>query len=94
MVKIGGIWYMRKAFIIILCALGLIVGVVIGDNMTGTALSWMALGGNIGIQNPLFLDLGVVELTLGFWCRINIGGVIGLIIFAVISKWITSWLKI
>lgn len=85
---------MRKAIIVILCALGLIVGVIVGEQMAGTALNWLSLGGNIGLQNPLFLDLGVFEITLGFWCKINIGGVIGLIMFAVISKWITSWLKI
>lgn len=85
---------MRKALIIILCALGLIVGVIVGDQMAGTALNWLSLGGSIGLQNPLSLDLGVIELTLGFWCKINIGGVIGLILFAVLSKWITSWLKI
>ena len=62
--------------------------------MAGTALNWLSIGGNIGLENPLLLDLGVIELTLGFWCRINIGGVIGLVIFALLSKWITSWLKI
>lgn len=85
---------MRKALIIILCALGLIVGVIVGDQMAGTSLNWLSLGGSIGLQNPLSLDLGVVEITIGFWCKINIGGVIGLILFAVLSKWITSWLKI
>ena len=32
---------MRRALIIILCALGLIVGVLVGDQMAGTALNWM-----------------------------------------------------
>lgn len=85
---------MRKALIIILCALGLIVGVIVGDQMAGTSLNWLALGGSIGLENPLSLDLGVIEITLGFWCKINIGGVIGLVLFAILSKWITSWLKI
>ncbi len=85
---------MRKAIIIILCALGMIVGVIVGEQMAGTALNWLSIGGNIGLENPLLLELGVIELTLGFWCRINIGGVIGLVIFALLSKWITSWLKI
>lgn len=85
---------MRKAIIIILCALGMIVGVIVGEQMAGTSLDWLSIGGNIGLEDPLLLDLGVIELTLGFWCRINIGGVIGLVIFALLSKWITSWLKI
>lgn len=85
---------MRKAIIIILCALGMIVGVIVGEQMAGTSLNWLSIGGNIGLEDPLLLDLGVIELTLGFWCRINIGGVIGLVLFALLSKWITSWLKI
>ena len=85
---------MRKAIIIILCALGMIVGVIVGEQMAATCLNWLSIGGNIGLEDPLLLDLGVIELTLGFWCRINIGGVIGLVIFALLSKWITSWLKI
>ncbi len=85
---------MRKAIIIILCALGMIVGVIVGQQMAGTSLDWLSIGGNIGLEDPLLLDLGVIELTLGFWCRINIGGVIGLVLFALLSKWITSWLKI
>ncbi|MBO5477524.1 MAG: DUF4321 domain-containing protein [Clostridia bacterium] len=84
---------MRKVLILIFCVLGLIVGVIVGDQMTGV-LSWMALGGTIGFTEPLVLDLKVIEITLGFWCKINIGGVIGLVGFALLSKWITSWLKI
>ena len=85
---------MRKALIIILCALGLFVGVIIGDQMAGTAVNWLSLGSSIGLDHPLALTLGVIKLTLGFWCKINIGGVIGLILFAVLAKWITGWLKI
>ena len=71
---------MRKAIIIILCALGMIVGVIVGEQMAGTSLNWLSIGGNIGLEDPLLLDLGVIELTL--------------VIFALLSKWITSWLKI
>lgn len=86
---------MRKALIIIFCALGLIVGVYVGESLANVnGLSWLALGGHVGIQNPVILELGVITLTLGFWAKINIGGVIGLVIFAAISKWVTGWLKI
>ena len=44
---------MRKAIIIILCALGMIVGVIVGEQMAGTALNWLSIGGNIGLENPL-----------------------------------------
>ena len=86
---------MRKVVIIILCVLGLIVGVIVGSQMAGVnMLSWLSLGGQIGFASPIVLDLNVMQLTFGFWCKINIGGVIGLIIFALISKWLVDWLKI
>ncbi len=86
---------MRKAIIIILCALGLIVGVIVGEQFSGTpGLSWLGIGGQIGFQEPVVLNLGMLTLTLGFWCKINIGGVIGLVLFAILSKWVTGWLKV
>lgn len=45
---------MRRTLIIILCALGLIVGVLVGDQMAGTALNWMSIGGNIGLKIHYF----------------------------------------
>lgn len=86
---------MRRVMIIILCVLGLIVGVIVGEQMASVGgLSWLALGGQIGFSEPIVLDLKVIVLTLGFWCKINVGGVFGLVFFALISKWVTSWLKI
>lgn len=86
---------MRKAVIIILCALGLIVGVVVGEQLATTSgLSWLAIGSPIGFQEPLILDLGMLTLTFGFWCKINVAGVFGLVLFAVLAKWLVSWLKI
>ncbi len=85
---------MRRTLILILCLLGLIVGVFVGEAFAGTSMNWLSLGGSVGFENPLVLNLGVITLTLGFWCKINIGGVIGLVIFALLAKWITGWLKI
>lgn len=85
---------MRRILILIFCILGLIVGVVIGEQLAGGPLSWLALGGTIGFTEPLILDLKVIQITLGFWCKINICGVIGLVLFALLSKWVTSWLRI
>jgi hypothetical protein len=86
---------MRKAVIIILCALGLIVGVVVGEQLAGIpGLSWLAIGSPIGFQSPLELTLGTFSLTFGFYCTINVAGVFGLILFAILAKWLVSWLKI
>ena len=84
---------MRKVLILIFCVLGLIVGVIVGEQMTGP-LSWLGIGGSIGFENPIILNLQVIVLTLGFWCKINICGVIGLVLFALLAKWITGWLRI
>ena len=84
---------MRRTLILILCLLGLIVGVFVGQACAGTQFNWLSLGGQIGFD-PFVMNLGVMTLTLGFTCIINIGGVIGLVIFALLAKWITGWLKI
>lgn len=85
---------MRRAVIIIFCILGLIVGVMIGDQLsTVSGLSWLGLGTDwIGFDYSGNIE--IIKGSLGFWFRINICGVLGLILFALLAKWVTSWLKL
>lgn len=87
---------MRKVVIIIFCVLGMIVGVALGDYLAAAvpALKFLALGGELGIRNPIVIDLVFMQFTLGFWIKISICGVICMVIFACIAKAVTSWLKI
>lgn len=87
---------MRKGIIIVFCVLGMIVGVALGEYLAALipALKFLAIGGEIGIQNPIIIDLVFMELTFGFWLKISLCGVICMVIFALIGKEVTKWLKI
>lgn len=86
---------MKKVLTVILIILGGIIGSALGDMCVSIkGLQWLALGGTIGIKEPVVLSLSFVELTLGFWCKMNIAGVIGLLFMAFISKKVLSWVKI
>ena len=86
---------MRKVIIIVFCVLGMIVGLALGEAVSGvSALSWLSIGGKIGFQTPLTVDLSFLQFTIGIWCKISIGGVIGMVFFAFLSKLIIGWLKI
>lgn len=86
---------MKRVIVIICAILGMIVGVAIGEATSGISyLNWLSIGGDIGFQNPIVIDLSFLKLTFGIWCKISVGGVIFMLIFAFIAKWITRWLKL
>lgn len=86
---------MRKTIIVIFCILGMLVGVVLGEYLsTIPTLKFISIGGEIGIKNPVVIDLVFMQLTLGLWLKINICGVICMVISAFLAKVLTSWLKI
>ena len=86
---------MRKVLIIVFCVLGMIVGIAFGEAVSGiSALNFLSIGGEIGFKTPLTVDLSFLQFTSGIWCKVSIGGVIGMILFAFIGKVITGWLKI
>lgn len=74
---------------------GGIIGVAIGDMFANSStLNWLSIGGEIGFQNPLTIDLSFLKLTFGIWCKINIAGIICLILFILMSRKIFKLLKI
>jgi hypothetical protein len=86
---------MKKTIVIICAILGMIVGVAVGDAFSGVQyLSWLSLGGSIGLQNPVVIDISFMQFTIGFWCKISVCGVVFLVLFALLSKKILDWLKI
>lgn len=86
---------MRKTIIIVFCILGMIVGVALGEYLSAIpALKFLSIGGEIGIKSPVVIDLVIMQFTIGFWIKISICGVICMVIFALISKGLTKWLKI
>lgn len=86
---------MRKVVIIVFCVLGMIVGIAFGEAVAGVKfLNFLAIGGQIGLKTPLTVDLSFLQFTIGIWCKVSIGGVIGMVLFAFIGKVVTGWLKI
>lgn len=86
---------MRKFLTIVFTILGMIVGLFVGPMFKGIPpLSWLAIGGEFGISNPIVLKLQFVDLTFGVWCRVNIAGVLFAIIFALLGHEILRKLKI
>lgn len=65
--------------IFILC--GLVIGGLLGElGKSVSWLNWLSYGQSFGLSQPITLDLGVVQLTLGLMFKINISGIIGTII--------------
>lgn len=86
---------MKKIIVIVFAILGMIVGVSLGNTAAGMdGLQWLSIGGEIGFKNPIVLDLEFLQFTIGFWCKINVAGVLFMVIFALVSKKILDWLRI
>lgn len=72
----------KSTFVLIIFILcGLVIGGLIGQLTQGVSwLSWLSYGQTFGIQEPISLNLGVVQLTFGIMFNINISSIIGIII--------------
>lgn len=71
--------------IFVLC--GLVIGGLLGELTKSVSwLSWLSYGQQFGLANPITLDLGVVELTLGLMFKINVSSIIGIIISVFIYR--------
>ena len=86
---------MKKIIIAIFCIVGMIVGIGLGEFAASSekALNFLAIGGEIGFK-PFTVDFSFIQFTLGFWCKINLCGILCMVIFALISKKVLDWLKI
>ncbi len=86
---------MKRVIVIIFAILGIVLGIAFGESVaTVKGLEWLSLGGELGFKTPIVLDLNFLQFTIGFWCKINLAGVWGLVIFSLASKKVLDWLKI
>ncbi|MCX8074384.1 MAG: DUF4321 domain-containing protein [Clostridia bacterium] len=87
---------MKKILTIIFILLGGLIGSVVGEACVGVdGLNWLAIGGTVGFKDPIVLTcMSFFEITFGLWCKLNIGGAIGIILFAFLSDKVLKWVKI
>ncbi len=86
---------MKRTMIIIFCILGMVVGTAVAQATAGVSmLRFLSIGGEIGIKTPFTIDLQFLQFTIGFWIKVTVGGVIGMVLFGFISKVVLDWLRI
>ena len=54
------------------------------------ALSWLAYGVDFGLESPLVLDLGILQLTFGISINLTLSVVIFVILSLVIGRALTK----
>lgn len=71
----------------------MLAGIVLGSfvatltqNMAG--FSWLSFGQSFGLDSPIVLNLGILVITFGLTIKITIGSILGLLLAAVIYRFI------
>lgn len=75
--------------LVLLMLAGIVLGGFIGtltDNIA--ALSWLNYGESFGLDSPIVLNLGIMIITFGLSIKITIASIIGLVLAAVIYRFI------
>lgn len=74
-------------FLMLLC--GIVIGGFIGNLVADVgALNWLAYGQSFGLTQPIVLDLGIMVLTFGLSIHINIAAILGVVIAALIYRFL------
>lgn len=71
----------------------LVIGVVFGGIITYLtsgvgALDWLTIGYTFGLSEPFVLDLYVIKLTLGLSVNVNVAVIIGILLAAVVYRFV------
>ena len=77
-----------KTLTIVLTLLsGVVIGGFLGQYFAYVPyLSWLNFGQTFGIGNPLWINLGIIELSFSISITINIAGILGILIAHFIYK--------
>ena len=78
---------MKTVIKIITIFAGIILGGYLGElALSVPALKFLAVGKELGLEQPLVLDLNILKLTFGFTVKLNIAGILGFIASLFIIK--------
>ena len=75
--------------LLLLMLAGIVLGSFVGtltQNISG--LSWLSYGQSFGLDSPIVLNLGILIITFGLTIKITIASILGLILAAVIYRFI------
>ncbi len=80
-----------KLYNTFLVLVGIVVGTFVGSICKGVnGLSWLAYGVDFGMNSPLNLNLGVVQLTFGIDVNLTLSVVIFILLSLLIGRKITK----
>lgn len=86
---------MRKAtskspwVLLVLMLAGIVLGGFIGTlTQDSTTMYWLNYGQSFGLDSPIVLNLGIMVITFGLSIKITIASIIGLILAAIIYRFI------
>ena len=66
---------------------GIVVGGLLGELASRIDwLWWLSYGESFGLNEPITLDLSVIQITFGLMFKINISSIIGMILAVLIYK--------
>ena len=66
---------------------GLVIGGFIGHYLADIPFTgWLAYGHDFGISEPVGVELGIIKLQFGLLLRVNVAGVIGLLLGLLLYK--------
>lgn len=75
--------------LLLLMLAGIVLGSFVGTLTQNTSgFSWLSYGQSFGLDSPIVLNLGIMVITFGLTISITIGSILGMIIAAVIYRFI------
>ena len=75
--------------LLVLMLAGIVLGGFLGTlTQNVESLSWLNYGQSFGLDSPIVLDLGIMILTFGLSIKITIASIIGLVIAAIVYRFI------
>ncbi|MFC1728705.1 DUF4321 domain-containing protein [candidate division KSB1 bacterium] len=78
--------------VVVYLVLGAVIGSFLGEFVAwllpaGVVKDFFLLGVEVGIDNPVMLNLRIITVTFGFSVKFNIAGLIGLLFAVYILRW-------